>query len=180
MSSAKRGPKSPAEKLLYLERLETIKRLWVRGTPQHEIAQQLDIGERTVRSDLAAVRRMIGKAIADDEGKARIWKEITRLDECERESWLAWERSKQDAELLSAKTVKTAAGERTEASKRTEGQAGDPRFLAEIRACVRQRCELLGLIVRKVAPTSPDGKEAATVLVYLPDNGREPGRAVVE
>jgi hypothetical protein len=165
------GPKTPAEKLLQLERQNQVKGLWVRGIPQYQIARDLGISVGTVNNDLKAVRKLIAAAIADELGKERILAEVAKLDACEAEAWAEWERSKRDAEVRQAKTVKTPAGrdaagkpvfdERQEASKREEGQCGDPRFLTEIRACVKQRCELLGLIVEKHEHTGADGAPIA-------------------
>jgi predicted DNA-binding protein (UPF0251 family) len=151
------GRPTPAQQLLLLERRQQVKELWVRQTPQWRIAKQLDISQATVCRDLKAIRRALAAALADDAGQQRLLAEVAKLDALEAQAWAAWERSCADAEVRLVKSVKTEDGKREEASKREEGQAGDPRFLAEVRACVKQRCELLGLIVEKHEHTGKDG-----------------------
>lgn len=176
---------APREKLAILQRRKAVAALWLSGQEQWEIAETLKVTVRTIERDMAAIKAQ-WQAEHQSAADIKIMEAVAHCDRVRAESYAAWERSKQDAELRSAKTVKVpdgqdAAGkprfkERSEASKREEGQCGDPRFLAEIRACVRQRCELLGLLVTKLAPVTPDGKEAAKgvqVIYMVPRNGRE-------
>src|SRR5262249_25398485 len=85
--------------------------------------------------------------------------ELARLAELERESWAAWERSKVARErtrtkraIRPARGSSAAAGPAGEgvasidsAELAREGRGGDPRFLAVVLSCIKQRAELLGL-----------------------------------
>ena len=179
-------PHSKAEQLSILKRRRDVAAWYLANVPQWEMAQRAGVDPGQISRDLAAIKREWRASMLADF-QERIGMELAKINAVERQCWLEWDESKKDAQTRSAKTVRTPAGqdaagqplfaERSEASRREEGQCGDPRFLAGIRACVKQRCELLGLIVAKVAPTSPDGREPARVvefIVYTPDNGREP------
>ncbi|MGD0899779.1 MAG: hypothetical protein ABR915_18255 [Thermoguttaceae bacterium] len=84
--------------------------------------------------------------------------------EAKREAWIQWERSKQDAQRKTTK--RTADG--IEKTKTTEGQCGDPRYLAEIRGCNEFIGKLFGVIrtsinvnqqtgIRMEQPSGQDG-----------------------
>jgi hypothetical protein len=75
------------------------------------------------------------------------------------EAWRAWQRSQHPRDITETETTAGGAsmdmqtgtarppGPRHQAKVRQEGQAGDPRFLAEIRHCLAEEVRLLGLAV---------------------------------
>jgi len=116
--------------------------LYLGGKNQYEIARVLGVNQGTVSRTLRAARKAWLASITDRLARAKV-EELARLDRLEREALDAWERSKQNAEVLTAKVK--GRGD-TETSKRSEGQVGDPRFLAEARACVELRLKVLDLM----------------------------------
>jgi len=119
--------------------------LYLRGWLQVDIAEELKIDQSTVSRDLSALQEeWINSALVDiDEARA---KELAKVDKLEREYWDAWDRSIQDAERETKKAIAVGDKEvKREATKTTEGQAGDPRFLSGVQWCINKRCEILGL-----------------------------------
>jgi len=148
------GPKrNPVERE---KDLEETARLYLQGWTQRAIAGRLDVTRQQIGYDLKTLQQRWRESSLRDFD-ARKAEELAKVDRLEVTHWLAWERSCQDSEVRTVKTTKDADGERTEASKRVEGQVGDPRFLEGVQRCIEQRCKLLGLVVQKVAPTNPDG-----------------------
>ena len=83
---------------------------------------------------------------------------LLKLSKIEAEAWQAWQRSQQPEQT---DTVEGPEAGVTKVKRTTRGQAGNAKFLAEIRACVEMRAKILGLFAPvKVAPTSPDGEES--------------------
>ena len=73
--------------------------------------------------------------------------ELQTIHLVEKESWTAWDRSKQDAEVKTLKLKKAEAGAQgqpVEQSVRTEGQAGDATYLKTVLDCSRERRKLVG------------------------------------
>lgn len=132
---------------------------YLRGDYQADIARDLGIAQGTVSKDLAAIRAAwLKSAVRDfDALKAQ---EIAKIDEIEREAWLAWERSKKDKEVSlteqvdgdGALTVTEYPDGRTVTSRvkrkarmtRT-GQVGDSTYLNVVLSCIERRCKILGL-----------------------------------
>lgn len=125
------------------DRKRQVAALYLQGKWQSEIAHIVGCSQTQVSYDLKLLqKRWYQESVADiDQRKAQ---ELQRVDAVEREAWAAWERSKQPREV----TI-TEASEGThpgrKATMRKEGQAGDPRFLAEIGKCVDRRCQILGI-----------------------------------
>jgi hypothetical protein len=105
--------------------------------------------------DLATIRERWKKR-SESSITEQISKELASLDKIESEAWEAWKRSQGKAETLTRKGKKAAgssagadgkgeSGETIEVTKREEDQIGDPRFLAEARACVVERRKMMGL-----------------------------------
>ena len=100
-----------------------------------------------------------------NEAKAQ---ELAKIDEVERQAWVAWERSQEDAE--STKVVETASDKRYEAQ--TKGQAGDPRFLDIVMKCVDRRCKILGVDAPvKQQVTGADGGPVGVTIVEVVRDG---------
>lgn len=186
------APKRSKEQI-ELDRVE-VARLYLRGHSQPEIARlvteaRIEAVEAELKRELhpieqnehefslAMVKYDLGKIreawrqsalIAFD---ARIAEELARIDNLEVEYWRAWERSTHNKEIEVGRIIGTSGGqpERTEAMTRSEGQAGDPRFLQGVAWCIDRRCKLLGLDKPdKVAIVDwreelPEGYDAGTV-----------------
>jgi hypothetical protein len=157
--------------------------LYLKGWIQADIAEEIEMSQSTVSRDIAAIQTAwLESALVDfNEAKAQ---ELVKIDRLEREYWGAWDRSCEDAEMLTQKTkgkVQQRKGERgefiaeqpAEATKTTKGQAGDPRFLAGVQWCIERRCKILGIDApEKRALTGPDGEPASGVVILIPDNQR--------
>ena len=131
------------------ERRATVASLYLMGKRQDEIAAQLGVAQGTVSKDLAAIQaEWQAAAIADLS--VRKTQELARLDELEREAWRAWERSQQPREKVTSVPAKRTRAGQVPAWKPKEiertGQCGDPRFLEQVGRCIKQRCEILGLL----------------------------------
>jgi len=119
--------------------------LYLRGWTQAEIAEELNMSIATICRDIARLHdAWLESSLVDyDEAKA---KELAKVDQLEYEYWDAWLRSCENKETETKKAIVVGeAAERREATKREEGQAGDPRFLTGIQWCINKRCEILGL-----------------------------------
>lgn len=121
--------------------------LYLKGNTQAEIADVLGCHQTTVSRDLKALQRewQTSSLIDFDEAKAQ---ELAKIDHLEREAWLAYLRSQEDAETFVRKekrpgtqVVKGAQ----ELTSTTTGQVGDPRFLAIVDKCIARRCKIIGL-----------------------------------
>jgi hypothetical protein len=141
--------------------------MYVRGDTIYKIAQVIGVSQMQIHRDLKEIRqkwldRMMRAA---DDHKAE---ELKKLDYLESEAYKAWERSQLDAEMVeTTKRVSDAlrgvapltklpnTGKLAQPGKKksevttvkTQGQYGDPRFLAIIRDCIAKRCDILGLSI---------------------------------
>jgi hypothetical protein len=105
--------------------------------------------------------------------------ELAKIDNLELTYWQAWQRSTENKEVESTKVIESGKGEdrkpeRLEAATRSEGQAGDPRFLQGVQWCIERRCKLLGLDEPerfkgeiKVDDTLTDDQRAARIAAIL-------------
>jgi len=126
-------------------RRREVGRLYLQGWTQPEIAEEFEVSQPTISRDLAALREEWLQSALVDFNEARS-KELAKIDALELEYWEAWHRSIQDAERETKKAIAVGDKEvKREATKTTEGQAGDPRFLSGVQWCINKRCEILGL-----------------------------------
>ena len=127
------------------KRRRVVADMYLSGTVQSEIADELAVNQSTISRDLKALQKAwLESALVDlDEAKAR---ELAKVDNLEREYWTAWERSCEDAETVRQKGAPGAEGIKTESIEKTsKGQAGDPRFLAGVQWCIERRCKIIGI-----------------------------------
>jgi len=136
--------------------------MYLRGVSQYTIAGQLGITREMVTYDMAAVREEWRKSAVSDLNQAR-HQELARIDEIERENWIAWEASKTGKEVTTTRqrrkglTQTSQSGQQmdvpmeqvNEAGRRTETRDPNPQFMEKIQWCVEMRCKILGLF----APT---------------------------
>lgn len=137
-------PRTTEEALVIAQRRNRVGAMYLQGKAQWEIAKAVGATDRTIRRDVKAIEAEWLLSAVMDLNAAKA-KELARLDRVEREAWRGWRRSLQKAEKSRAKTVTTPKGKHTEAEKTSAGQAGDPRFLQEVRGCIERRCKLLGI-----------------------------------
>jgi hypothetical protein len=162
------GPKrKPAEREADL--LETAQR-YARGESYREIAAVINshrtyqLSHQTISKDVVEIlKRWRATAAAEiSEAKAA---ELLRINQLEREAWMAWERSKEDAQRR--KSVRTGGDTPDRVELNVEGQCGDPRYLQQVQWCIERRCKLLGLD----APTKQEvgGLGGGPIVIELPD-----------
>ena len=109
-------------------------------TAEFRTPEEKPFSFKTIAKDMARIRaEWRTSRIADFD--AKIDKELAVIDHLEAEAWAGWQRSIGKVKVTTQKT--TAEGEET--TVRTEHQAGDPRFLAQVDSCVDKRCRILGL-----------------------------------
>ena len=121
--------------------------------PQAVIAAALNVAQSTISADIKVlVKRWQASALMDvDQAKAE---ELARINRLELEYWDAWEASQLDKESTIAEKV-SGTETRTKAQKRSEGQCGNPTFLAGVQWCIERRCKIIGVD----APTREERKE---------------------
>jgi hypothetical protein len=154
-----------------------IERLWLRKKTHAQIAEELNkvrpytLSRQQVAFDCKKLLDRWRKDSAEMIAAAKT-RELTGLDEQERELWEAWEKSKLDAER---KTVEQTdgdgeGGKRNRASVTKEGQCGDAVYQRLILDIRDRRAKLLGLD----EPTKTElSGTVGQVLIELPDNGRD-------
>ncbi len=151
MAAPKRIQQQREQDLLFIERL------YVRGKSQREIAAELatvrdyTLSRVTIAKDINTIlERWRAEMIRDvDALKAS---ELARINRLEREAWDAWDRSREMREKrITEQTDGTHAGHKARLER--EQLLGDPRFLQTIQWCIKQRCDILGLL----APVQVEG-----------------------
>jgi transposase len=136
---------NPQDKFRIAERRKKVTSLYLQGKFQDEIAKVVKVDRATVSRDLKAVQAEWLKSGVMDLNAAKA-RELAKLDEVERQAWVAWEQSRKDAETMEVTgTAQGGKGMPDKVKKITKGQAGDSRFLGIILDCVNRRCEILGL-----------------------------------
>lgn len=140
-----------------LERRKNVASRYVRGQTQWEIARAFEVSQATISLDLKAIHaEWLESAVRDLDARKAM--ELAKVDEVERQAWVAWARSMENAETKREKVKIGADGETIKISK---GQAGDPRFLDAVLKCVERRCKILG--VEAGQPLPPGDGDGATV-----------------
>lgn len=122
-------------------RREAVERLYCKGVPQLQIAQELGIPLRTLLSDLEAIKQgwLASAQAGFDELRAR---ELAKINHLEAVAWQGWEHSCRDQET----TKVVLQGKETQRSEKTvRTQAGNQAFLNRISWCIERRSRLLGL-----------------------------------
>ena len=119
--------------------------LYLRGLTYSQIAEQLEISYKQVRTDVALARECwrdrASQAIA-----TRLYEEVARIDRVERAAWEGWDRSLRDAVQTTTEDIDRTEGGETKLKIVRVPQTGNPAFLKMISDCIKQRCELLGLL----------------------------------
>jgi len=156
---------NPQDKFRIAERRKTVASLYLQGKFQDEIAKVVKVDRGTVSRDLKALQEEWLKSGVMDLNAAKA-RELAKIDEIERQAWVAWEQSRKDAETMEVTgTAQGGKGKPDKVKKITKGQAGDPRFLAILLDCTNRRCELLGLDAPKKNELTGAGGQAIPITI---------------
>lgn len=152
-------PPQDGDAYAILERRQKVAARYVRGQTQWEIARAFEVTQATISRDLTEIRKeWLASAVRNmDEIKA---KELAKIDATEAEAWKAWTKSQENAEVLRTRMRESES----ETEKIVKGQAGDSKFLDIILKCIKQRCEILGVLV----PKDPIADGIKVVVVEMP------------
>lgn len=104
--------------------------LHLRGYSQQEIADEAGIHQSRVSRHLKRIHQGYIKT-AQNLIARRKARDLIKLDQIELEMWQAWEKSKDEG-------------------------PGDPRYLAEIRGCIKERAKVLGFYAPTKVETTPE------------------------
>ena len=107
------------EKLAILERRKNVARRYLRGDLQHEIARVFEVDLRTIERDLHELREEWRKTALADTAEFKAL-QLAKLDEVERNAWIGWTKSQENAETLRAR--KTRGRERDRKGEQGPGR----------------------------------------------------------
>lgn len=136
-----------------------IAKLWLKAVPYRSIAEQVNEHNKSEGKDYEISYSQVAydiKAIMEEWREERldlvdlyIDRELKKLDQIERECWVAWENSKKGK-----KSIKLDGGDigtdirditgGTIKEQSLEESVGDPRFFDKIMACMEKRKDLIG------------------------------------
>jgi hypothetical protein len=141
-----------------------VARMYVRGKSQHEMLLSINslypdrpITPKSIHLDLQFIRKSWLQSTLVDFNEAKV-KELARLDECEREAWDAWERSKDKHVRIEYEVTddqvpfsidKIADVQRKKKRKVIEATVGDIKYLEIVERMIKMRCDILGLFEAK-------------------------------
>lgn len=120
-----------------------------------EISRQLNVSRLTVASDIKWLEERWAHEHVEFTHKHKI-KLLRELEEVIKEAYLAWDKSKENMMRVVEKNGKDG----TETTTTVEGRYGDSNLLRVIKDAIDKKADLLGLKVKKISPTSPDGETA--------------------
>lgn len=155
-----------------LDRRVRVGRMYLQGKTMMAIAGELGVNVGTVGRDIQAIRKEWLSRVVEDYNERKA-AEVARIDHLEAKAWEAWERSTQDAEVITkrvemvpqraerqkgnrshaampespgmAAVVLPQVAVRTVEETTKKPQVGDPRFMQQIAWCIEQRCKIWGL-----------------------------------
>ena len=107
-----------------------VHRRWCEGDSQHDIARSMGVNQSGISKICTKVEKFLIARYIDDARGIKL-RQTVRLEKYIRELEAAWERSKQDAVVITEKDVKVGESEMagTETSTRTSGQCGNVAYL---------------------------------------------------
>lgn len=161
---APKHERTPAQKA---EHQKQIAEMYIKKKmTQAQIAEALGIDQSTVSRDLKSITKrwedQSTRQVA--QAKAERLEELSMVKEA---AWGAWDKSLQNAESLTTKSVlpKDPNGEEVrlggdylmaiETTKKVEGQTGNPSFLKEIREAIALEAKILGFDDESLRLLSP-------------------------
>ena len=90
---------TPQKHLEVLERRKDVARRYLRGEPQYEIARAFDVDAGTISRDLMALREQWQAEALTDTAELKAM-QLAKIDEVERNAWVAFAKSQEDAETI--------------------------------------------------------------------------------
>ncbi len=183
MAPIPKPPKNTGKKRTEQQRerdLVTLADMYCQGKTMMSMAEHFKLSYAQIAYDLKEIRQKWMESIKD-RMEVMKYEEVAKLTEIERQAWVGWFRSLEDATSIHMKekqpkpiktkarrgrnnnaTTPTKLSKKLQLVERTttkEGQAGDPRFLAITKEVCTLRCQILNLIApQKVALTDPSGE----------------------
>lgn len=161
--------------------MNTLARLYVKGTSQIEIGRQLGVSQGQVSNDLKRLLKRWEETRLNEIDRYK-HEQLLRINMIEEEMWSAWEKSKisgkktvskgksgefeSGKDPLTGKTVTKDDYEKYwrvgEQEELPEGK-GDMQYMNGIMWCTQERAKIVGLYApKKVAATDPTGEFEAT------------------
>jgi hypothetical protein len=137
---------------------------WRGGASVDQLAAKFGIQKSQVYADLAAVRQHFRALLGPDRLEEIRVEVLADLDLVRGEALLGWRRSLRPASRVREKTA-TAGRSGRETMRQIEVQAGDPRFLTELRAAGQDLRDFLGLDAPRKVVTTPDGDRLPIVRI---------------
>jgi len=138
--------------------------MYLEGYKQAEIAARLNeqndergytLTQQMVSYDLGQlIKEWRASGLMDiNEAKAQ---ELAKINHLEMVYWDAWHKSCEDAQTITRKSKGVirkyedggggfVSEQPAEVGQRTQGQVGDPRYLAGVQWCIDRRCKILGV-----------------------------------
>lgn len=140
---SKQGPKRTPQQRE--KDLVEMGQLLLQGWTQAAIAVHFGISNQQVSKDVKLLKKR-WRELALVDFHEFLSKELARTELVEAEAWRGWERSSKEAITKTQQVKDGKDGKEQGVTVRTIGQAGDPRFLAEVLECSKRRLELMGLL----------------------------------
>jgi Putative ATPase subunit of terminase (gpP-like) len=134
---------TPAKRLAILQRRQQAAELYLKGWTQAAIAQHLAVRQKTISTDLKAVRKEWRASMIRDFDLQRE-EELKKLRLVETEAWGGYERSQKPHQEARVKE-----NDQSKAVKTMKSRIGDPRFLDIVLKCTSARRALLDLDLGK-------------------------------
>jgi len=147
-----------------MARLVETERLHVRGLSNYAIARELGVSEGTIRNDLGRIQTLWAERVGDDiiALRARV---VAELDAVRLRALQAaeFDNDAERAILLDTPLVDADGTPRKIVSRGRNGvhfNGSKASALAVARQATLDKAKILGLLVDKIAPTTPDGQES--------------------
>ena len=118
-----------------IRRRKLVSQLYLRGSTEAAIAEELDVPQPAVARDITHLGEQ-WRTESEREPRFRHERELARIDYLEYETWLAWDASKQPTRKVHV--VRDEKGGEKTASTLIE-KGGDPRYLGLIHKCALLR-----------------------------------------
>lgn len=146
-----RPPKDRRARDLYdrarADQEERAYKLRLQGRPVTEIAAEMGVSDRQVRTYLRRTEDRMKADLLERDGEAGVLKQFAVLNHVLDEALQAWEQSKEPSVKRSVSRKKDAEGKtlETRVSETVEEQVGNPAYLDAVLKASREMRDLLGL-----------------------------------
>ncbi len=125
--------------------LSDVSRMYFEGKLQSEIAEVIGVSQAAISKDLKTLKKAWQESALIDFDAAKQM-QLARIDNLERETWNAWNRSKRDRVTeTTGEADSLKHGLITTSSRKVESYVGDQRFIDTLARLIEQRSKILGL-----------------------------------